>query len=86
MTGPKLPVEAVVAMALLGREDFFHHFRVSFDQRKRVFVLEDGASFVEWAHPQWPAPRWSVELDPGQLNEVAGAHKPLSGPPQTRSA
>jgi hypothetical protein len=30
-------------------------------------VLEDAASFYEWAHQQWPAPRWTVELDPGQL-------------------
>jgi hypothetical protein len=30
-------------------------------------TLEDGASFLEWAHESWPAPRWSVELDPNQL-------------------
>jgi hypothetical protein len=29
--------------------------------------LEDGANFFEWAHRKWPAPRWSVELDPGHL-------------------
>jgi hypothetical protein len=28
---------------------------------------DDGASFFEWAHENWPAPRWSVELDPYQL-------------------
>jgi hypothetical protein len=30
-------------------------------------TLEDGASFFEWAAENWPAPRWSVELDPYQL-------------------
>ena len=40
--------------------------------------LEDDASFFEWAAEHWPAPRWSVELDPGQLApwlrlSVAGA-------------
>jgi hypothetical protein len=30
-------------------------------------TLEDHVNFFEWAHQQWPAPRWSVELDPGQL-------------------
>jgi hypothetical protein len=30
-------------------------------------TLEDDASFFEWAHENWPAPRWSVELDPYQL-------------------
>ena len=30
-------------------------------------TLEDGASFFEWAAEHWPAPRWSVGLDPYQL-------------------
>jgi hypothetical protein len=30
-------------------------------------TLEDDASFFEWAAEHWPAPRWSVELDPYQL-------------------
>jgi hypothetical protein len=29
--------------------------------------LDDGANFFEWAHENWPAPQWSVELDPYQL-------------------
>jgi hypothetical protein len=33
----------------------------------RTVTLEDGVVFSAWAHEQWPAPRWSVELDPGQL-------------------
>jgi hypothetical protein len=27
-------------------------------------TLEDDASFFEWAAENWPAPKWSVELDP----------------------
>jgi len=30
-------------------------------------TLEDEASFFEWSAMHWPAPRWSVELDPCQL-------------------
>jgi hypothetical protein len=30
-------------------------------------TLEAGTSFFEWAAENWPAPRWSVELDPYQL-------------------
>ena len=33
----------------------------------RTVSLEDGVAFFAWAHGQWPAPRWSVELDPWQL-------------------
>jgi hypothetical protein len=33
----------------------------------RTIKLADGLHFFAWAHEQWPAPRWSVELDPGQL-------------------
>ena len=33
----------------------------------RSVSLEDGANFFEWAHERWPAPRWTVELDPWQL-------------------
>jgi len=35
--------------------------------RGRV-TLPDDHSFFEWAREQWPAPRWSVELDPWQLS------------------
>ena len=30
-------------------------------------TLDDDASFFAWARENWPAPRWSVELDPYQL-------------------
>jgi hypothetical protein len=30
--------------------------------------LEDGLSFFTWAERRWPAPRWTVELDPWQLS------------------
>jgi hypothetical protein len=30
-------------------------------------TLPDDASFFAWAHENWPAPRWSVELEPHQL-------------------
>ena len=33
----------------------------------RTIKLPDGLDFFAWAHEQWPAPRWSVELDPWQL-------------------
>ncbi len=31
-------------------------------------TLPDGESFFEWAHGHWPAPRWSVELDPWEVS------------------
>jgi hypothetical protein len=34
---------------------------------RRMIELADGLDFFAWAHEQWPAPRWSVELEPGQL-------------------
>ena len=30
-------------------------------------TLPDDSGFFEWAQEHWPAPRWSVELDPWQL-------------------
>ena len=33
----------------------------------RTVTLEDGVEFFTWAHEQWPAPRWTVDLDPWQL-------------------
>jgi len=36
-------------------------------RRHGTVKLEDDASFFEWAAEGWPAPRWSVELDPGRL-------------------
>jgi hypothetical protein len=32
--------------------------------------LSDVADFSEWASAAWPAPRFTVELDPGQLAPV----------------
>jgi hypothetical protein len=31
-------------------------------------TLADDRSFFEWAAEHWPAPRWSVDLDPWQLS------------------
>jgi hypothetical protein len=36
----------------------------------RTIKLPDGLSFFEWAHEQWPAPRWTVEPDPWQLGSA----------------
>jgi len=36
----------------------------------RAVKLADGRDFFTWAREQWPAPRWSVELDPWQLSQV----------------
>jgi hypothetical protein len=30
-------------------------------------ALPDEQSFFAWAAEEWPAPRWSVQLDPWQL-------------------
>jgi hypothetical protein len=32
----------------------------------QTVALEERTSFFDWAAAQWPAPRWSVELDPWQ--------------------
>jgi hypothetical protein len=37
-------------------------------QQHRIVTLEDDANFFEWAHKEWPAPRWSVQLDPWELS------------------
>ena len=42
--------------------------RVFEHQDAVVVTLDDGVSFFKWAHEHWPAPRWSVELDPWQLS------------------
>ena len=31
-------------------------------------ALPDDANFFAFAHEHWPAPRWSVQLDPWQLS------------------
>ena len=30
----------------------------------KTVELEEGGSFHAWASERWPAPRWTVELDP----------------------
>ena len=30
----------------------------------RTIELPDGMDFFSWAQEQWPAPRWSVQVDP----------------------
>ncbi len=37
-------------------------------QEQRIVWLDDRARFGEWAAEQWPAPRWTAELDPWQLS------------------
>jgi hypothetical protein len=41
-------------------------------QGRQTVGLDDGLSFFAWAAEQWPAPRWSVELDPWQLSPDRG--------------
>ena len=36
--------------------------------QQRTVELEDGASFFEWAHRCWPAPRYAVQLAPWHLS------------------
>jgi len=36
-------------------------------QDHRTVTLDDDVTFFEWAHEQWPSPRWTVELDPWQI-------------------
>lgn len=33
----------------------------------RTIKLPDGLEFFAWERDQWPAPQWSVELDPWQF-------------------
>ena len=42
-------------------------------QGHRTVTLDAGLNFFEWAHEQWPAPRWTVELDPwNSLGRLGG--------------
>ena len=34
---------------------------------RRQVTLPDDSRFFEWVQEHWPAPRWSVQLDPWQL-------------------
>ena len=38
----------------------------------RTIKLPDGLDFFARAHQQWPASRWSVELDPGKSPRRGG--------------
>jgi hypothetical protein len=42
-------------------------------QGHRTVTLDAGLNFFEWAHEQWPAPRWTVELDPWELARTLGS-------------
>ena len=33
-------------------------------------ALEDGVNVFAWVAERWPAPHWSVELDPWQLTKA----------------
>jgi hypothetical protein len=46
--------------------------RVVLVSEHRTIRAPDGLDFFAWAHEQWPAPRWSVELDPWQLSPAGG--------------
>lgn len=39
-------------------------------------TLPDGESFFDWARDHWPAPRWSIELDPWQLSRALEQREP----------
>lgn len=34
----------------------------------RTIKLPDGMDFSSWARDHWPAPRWSVQVDPWELS------------------
>jgi len=36
----------------------------------RTIKLPETLNFFEWAHERWPAPLWTVELDPWQLGSA----------------
>lgn len=42
----------------------------------RTIKLPDGLDFYAWAHGQWSAPHWSVELDPWQLSPRLAQDRP----------
>jgi hypothetical protein len=44
-------------------------------RQHQTVTLADGANFFEWAAERWPAPRWTVELDPWQLSPTGGIHQ-----------
>jgi hypothetical protein len=37
-----------------------------------VIELKAGENFFDWANRMWPAPRFSVELDPWQPDQPSG--------------
>jgi hypothetical protein len=50
----------------------------------RTVKLPDGRDFFAWAREQWPAPRWSVQLDPWQVSPRLGEHRPHDTARQTQ--
>jgi hypothetical protein len=46
---------------------------IAVSQEHRTATLDEGVDFFRWAHEQWPAPRWKVEVDPWQLG--AASHR-----------
>ena len=41
---------------------------LALSSERRSVELPDGVEFFAWARERWPAPRWSVQLDPWQLS------------------
>ena len=37
-------------------------------RRGMTVELDDEIPFTDWAHDEWPSPRYSVELDPWDLS------------------
>jgi hypothetical protein len=42
------------------------------NQEHHTATHENASAFFTWAHRRWPSPRWTVELDPGQLDVGLG--------------
>jgi len=55
--------------------------RIVLGQQQRRVTLDDGVNFFEWAAERWPAPRWTVELDPWQLRQP-GRHRMRTATPE----
>ena len=51
-------------------EHYANRLWIVIGQEHRTVTLDDGVSFFEWARKHWPSPRWTVQLDPGQLSPV----------------
>ena len=40
------------------------HLWIVLASEHRTVELEEGVNFHAWARRQWPAPHWTIELDP----------------------